>query len=393
MPNFSITLIARNEAQTLPKLFAGLEPFRARGGEIVLVDTGSSDETTRIAQAFGCRVYEMGDAFTTFLDAAQVQAITKQFSKNDEPLPIEPGQRLFHFANARNYASACAHNDFVFHPDAADELLAFDDAWLDAEIRDNQACRFEYWRIAAVANPQADAIQFRIANFFDRQLFHWEGHAHETVCVTDGADRNARRTIACAREKLLVRHIKDSTKARSYLAALALDLLAYPGNLRWMHYLGRELYYHGRFRSAIALLQEHAAREDGWKTEQSESLCLIARSYEFLGEPSNAEAAYVRAMKMDNTRREPFLGLALLKQKQGELEASVEYASTALEIPHASGYMESDANYTYLPHAILYWGLYWLGEKKQARQHWECCLAFQPNNARFKEHALLFELV
>lgn len=390
MPPFSITLIARNEAQTLPKLFSTLKEFRARGGEIIVVDTGSTDETVSLARAFGCGVLEMGDAFTTFLVEPQAQEIHARFSENGETLPVTAGQRLFHFANARNYASARAQNDFVFHPDAADELLAFDVEWLTAQILGAQTSRFEYWRIAALPDPNAETISFRIGNFFDRRLFHWQGRVHEAVCPLQTSDLAHHQTLTCSRNQLLLRHIKDSSKPRNYLAALALELLAHPGNTRWMHYLGRELYYFGKYRSAIALLEEHAAIADAWKPEQSESLCLIARSYESLEQPNLAEQAYLRAAKIDPTRREPLLRLALLKQAQGALDASVEFARAALEIPRTSGYMESDANYSCLPHAILYWGLYWLGNKKESRQHWERCLEFDPQKPRYREHAILF---
>ena len=44
-PMFSVTLIAKNEERSLPSLLASLSEFRARGGEILLVDTGSTDKT------------------------------------------------------------------------------------------------------------------------------------------------------------------------------------------------------------------------------------------------------------------------------------------------------------------------------------------------------------
>ena len=392
MPQFSIVLIARNEAQTLPKLFSSLQKFVARGGEIVVVDTGSTDQTADLARAFGCRVFEVGDAFTTLLSDAQANEINARFSKNGETLPVTAGQRLFHFAKARNFASTCAQNDFVFHLDAADELRAFDDAWLDAQLETGTVSRFEYWRIAALPDPKAETISFRIANFFDRHLFQWEGFAHEAVCPIPNPSHAPTQTSICPREQLLLRHIKDPTKARHYLAPLALELLALPGNARWLHYLGRELYYLGLYHSAIALLQEHAAMENGWRAERCESLCLSGRCCEILGETRQAEEAYLRAAQMDSTRREPLLRYALLRQQQGDLAGSVAYARAALALPRTNSYIESDSNYTFLPHAILYWSLYWLGHKKESRQHWERCLEFDSENTRYQEHAHLFDV-
>jgi glycosyltransferase involved in cell wall biosynthesis len=66
MMNFSICLIAKDEANMLPHLFDSLSEFKSRGGEIVLVDTGSTDDTVKIATDFGCKVCEVGDKRCSF---------------------------------------------------------------------------------------------------------------------------------------------------------------------------------------------------------------------------------------------------------------------------------------------------------------------------------------
>src|SRR5439155_7809822 len=126
VPNFSVAIIARNEAHTLPRLFRTLEDFQRRGGEVVLVDTGSSDDTAHIAREASCRVEEAGPRFDATLDEAQAEEITVRFAKDGEGPLVRVGQRLFHFARAREYATALARNDFVLHLDASDELLALD---------------------------------------------------------------------------------------------------------------------------------------------------------------------------------------------------------------------------------------------------------------------------
>jgi glycosyltransferase involved in cell wall biosynthesis len=55
--NWSVALIAKNEAKTLPRLMLSLHEFRERGGEIILVDTGSEDGTPIVAREYGCIVF------------------------------------------------------------------------------------------------------------------------------------------------------------------------------------------------------------------------------------------------------------------------------------------------------------------------------------------------
>ena len=131
--------------------------------------------------------------------------------------------------------------------------------------------------------------------------------------------------------------------------------------------------------------------QNAWSPERSESLCLAGSCYEALKEPGQAIQCYSRAFSIDGTRREPLLKLATLSCKQSDFRGGVEYASAALEIPRTSTYFEFDVNYSYVPHAILYWSLFWLGRKQQARRHWELCVQLAPNNPQFREHAKLFD--
>ena len=91
---------------------------------------------------------------------------------------------------------------------------------------------------------------------------------------------------------------------------LALDALEHPDNPRWTHYLGRELHYQGRYRSAIPGLIEHGANEQTGSAERSEGLCLAGQCFEAIGNPGSAEDSYKRAFAVDATRRQPLIRLA-----------------------------------------------------------------------------------
>ena len=52
-PKFSVALIARNEAVTLPRLIGSLKEFQDQGGDIWVLDTGSTDNTVEVARDLG----------------------------------------------------------------------------------------------------------------------------------------------------------------------------------------------------------------------------------------------------------------------------------------------------------------------------------------------------
>src|SRR5579875_1468142 len=54
MPLLSVAIITLNEEQNLPRTLASVQ----WAGEIIVVDSGSTDNTVRIAQGFGARVIE-----------------------------------------------------------------------------------------------------------------------------------------------------------------------------------------------------------------------------------------------------------------------------------------------------------------------------------------------
>ena len=74
----------------------------------------------------------------------------------------------------------------------------------------------------------------------------------------------------------------------------------------------------------------------------------------------------------------------------GEFEVAAQWASQSLAIPHTNPYPELEANYTWLPHSLLYWSLFWLGRKDEARSHWETYLSLVPEDSMAREHARLF---
>lgn len=380
-PRFSIVVLARDEARALPRLLLGLGRFIDRGGQVLLLDTGSSDDTIRIARSHRCRVVAVGDRFDSVLAAKDASEIERRFSRDGEGPLVAAGERLFHFGNARQFAGRQAANAFILQLDASDEVLALDIDAFDGRIEARGVGTFQY-------QQHYGNVGLRIARFYDRTHYWWEGRVHEHLEGLPGRASGA--TIQCDASMLEVRHHKDEAKTRHYLGGLALQVLEYPQKARWWHYLGRELFYGRWYRSAIEVLETHVAMANAWATERSESLCLIGACLEALHCPDEAEASYRRAFDLDPTRREPLLRLAAARCRAGDFDAAAGHASQALAIPRTSPYPELEENYTWIPHSLLYWSLFWLGRKDEAREHWEIYRALAPEEAWTRDHARLF---
>jgi glycosyltransferase involved in cell wall biosynthesis len=382
-PRFSIVILTRNEERRLPRLLDDLREFSDRGGDVVVVDSGSTDNTLAIAKRAGCRVETVNDRFDSLLDSAQAAEIERRFARAGEGPLVMAGQRLFHFGKAREYAGGLAANSFVLQIDASDEVPALDIDEFDMWIGSQGVHAFEY-------NQRYGNVGLRIARFYDRSQYHWEGRVHEILSTTVEPAPAPASTIRCSPKHLMVRHHKDEDKSRNYLAGLALQTLEYPQKPRWWHYLGRELFYHHRYESAIVALEVHARMENAWLTERSQSLCFIGECHEALGRVHEAKECYQRAFAMDPTRREPLLRLAAASSAQCEFDAAERWARQSLEIPPTNAYPELEGNYTWVPHCLLYWSLFWLRRRDEARVHWDAYRALVPDGSLIHEHARLF---
>jgi len=86
-------------------------------------------------------------------------------------------------------------------------------------------------------------------------------------------------------------------------------------------------------------------------------LCLIGQCRTKLGQPTEAAREYLQALSSTLFRREPLLKLAELSLGRSDFQGAAAFACAALSIPRGNPFAEDHQNYTYGPHALLYWAL------------------------------------
>jgi tetratricopeptide (TPR) repeat protein len=97
-----------------------------------------------------------------------------------------------------------------------------------------------------------------------------------------------------------------------------------------------------------------------------------------------------RSARRDPGHRHPLLQLARLALDAGNLQGAVSFARAALQIPPGVSYTQLEVDLRDGPHAVLYWALFWLGRKDEAHEHHRTCLAMDPANPVYRDHARLF---
>lgn len=380
--SFSTVLIVRNEAMTLPRLVASLHSFQETGGEIVVVDTGSADGTASIARSLGCTVHEVGERFLIKVGEDIAERINERFIVEGEEPVIKAGDRIFDYSSARNYAASLASNDMVFMPDADEILTSLNLSVVNGCIGQGVE-QLEYPFIYAHDEYGRPSVQFTHSKFYNRTKLHWEGVIHECLHGT------ASKCVLPEQVMKLEHFQNESTDRSGYLRGLAYDCFISPANDRNSHYFGRELLFFGRPLSAIQELERHLGM-NGWAAERSQSLCFIGEALLKLQDERGAILAFQEAFSVEGGRREPLMRLADLYYQKHDAQHTAAYAMAALSIPLNGFYYNQIAHYEHMPHEMLYWSLWQLGDLDGAKHHFRKALKYRPNHPKYLEDKKFF---
>jgi len=377
-PLFSIVIITKNEENTLPRLFDSLKEFQSRGGEVVVLDTGSTDNTIQTAMNRGAVVFNSTDfgQFITTLGDSECMSINERFVADDDPPIVHFGNKLFNFSMARNTVSKLACNDFIVTMDA-DEAYSVLDIDKINDLIEQGYQQLEYQFVYAHDSQGRPAVQFIQSKAFDRRVMEWEGIVHEVL------QGNAKR-ILVDESIIKLEHWQEPGKEHrgNYLVGLAYDCYQNPNKDRQSHYLARELMYTGRYKSAIKEFERHITM-GGWVAEKAQSMIFMGDCFGKLNEPMAQLRWYAEAFATDSSRREALIKTALFYQHNNNWHGAAAYASAALQIPFVDYYANERHHYEDLPHSILYQALGWMGDIKGAQDHLWKCLQYQPYNEKY----------
>lgn len=386
--NFSFVLIAKNEGKTLPRF---VNSVKHTGAEIVVVDTGSTDNTVSIAKKLGCKVHSVGDRFLTKITPQMAKSINAFVLDKDKPKIVKPGDKQFDFSRARNFAAKLASNDFVFMPDC-DEVFTKFDTHKISEIIKGGVNQLEYNFVYSHDENGSPLVQFMHSKAYDRTKMKWVGIIHE---VLSHDVKNATRAFLPP-DIIHLEHFQNPETDRGhYLKGLALSVLQEPDNDRNLHYFGRELYYQGYYKSAITQLIDHVNLANNkynktydtfLKKEASQSYIYMGYCYGNLGLPIEQMMQFSLAIMKAPDQRAPYLRMAEFYQHNNQWSAAKAFAIGALQIPKDDFYANNEKDFTTGPHEILYLAGGYTGDISLARYHLGKCLEFEPKNQTYLSH-------
>jgi glycosyltransferase involved in cell wall biosynthesis len=345
---FSVVLIVKNEANTLPRLLNSLSYFT---GDVVVVDTGSTDGTPDVAEDYKCNVIRAGNQFVETIQSAD--EVNERFIVAPDTPLLRNGETYFNFGKARNFADGFAEHDTILSLDADETVTHLETERISGFIQGGYT-RFDHLQVFthdAMGNPD---IEFLQSKFYNRKNFRWENRVHEMLA---GEGKRMRLNP----DSLTIEHWQNAESNRTgYARGLMLDCFYHPNADRQHHYFGRELLFAERFASAEKQFRYHLSLElppQEYPTTPThlDSWVYLGQVYAIQGRMEDELECYRRAHEIEPDNRRPIERTAQCYQWHGNKEMAKKFALEALGYPWKEEYGASKEHFYDIINDTLAW--------------------------------------
>ena len=345
----AISAIAKNESQFVERFCES-----AREADLIqIADTGSTDDTVARAIACGADVHE---------------------------ICISP----WRFDLARNAAIALLPKD-------VDIIVSLD---LDEVLEPG-------WRqeIERVWKEDTTRLRYKFdwgqgISFFYEKIFSRHGYRFHHSCHEYPVPDARTREVWASTEKLLVRHLPDSTKSRGqYLDLLKVAVTEDPNCPRNAFYYARELTFNYRWQDSIVELNRYLALPGAtWPNERCYAMRLLGKANEELGDWVAGLKWLRLAVAEAPGTREPWVALAEACYRRGLWPESYSAALSALEIKNKEEVYTMDPEvWGEKPYDLASIAAYNLGLIDQAIIYCKQAIELAPEDARLKANLQFME--
>lgn len=251
----SCAMIVRDAEATLER---ALNSIARHFDEIVIVDTGSVDQTRELARRFTTQVYE--------------------FPWCDD------------FSAARQYAHDLCSSEWVFFLDADDEVIGAEHLRRLTSVAPETMDAYMIRYVLARDARGTPTLEFYRERLIRKERMHWAGRVHEVMIPVDGHCQYERFDPTWV---LHYGHGDELGSLNRNIRLLRLDLEDRPDDTRVQFYLGRDLVQTGQLEEGMAILERYQA-EATWADERFQALVLIGAALRIQGKTYDAYVSDLR---------------------------------------------------------------------------------------------------
>ena len=335
-------MIVKNEEDVIGRC---LECVSDLFDEIIVVDTGSDDNTKEIVKKYTKDLYYF--------------------------------KWIEDFAAARNYAFSKATKDYIMWLDADDIILEVDKEKI-RELKNNMNKSVDMVMMKYNTNFDSDGnptfSYYRERIFKRRKKYRWIGEIHEVIPLSGNVIYS---DAAVTHKKLKCNDPKRNLRIFENMISNGKEL-----DPRQQFYYARELYYNKRYEEAINTFNNFLDSGKGWVENCINACQDLSYCYYAIGENEKALNACFRSFEFDEPRAEICCDIGkyfLDREKYNQAIFWYELALTRKINESSGGFILLDC-YNFIPYIQLCLCYFRIGDIEKAKEYNEKAGSVKPND-------------
>ena len=345
MATICLCMIVKNEEKHLARC---LDSVAKLVEEIIIVDTGSTDQTVEIASNYTSNVY-----FHPWMDD---------------------------FSDARNFSFSKASMDYCM--------------WMDADDILEKTEWEKFLQLKSSLSLDTDIVMMKYNTAFDEAgmpsfsyyrerwikncpAYRWVGAVHEVIPPHGSVIYS---DIAICHKKINTGEPDRNLKIYQKILAKGKKL-----DPRQQYYYGRELYYHHQYKEAVSVFEKFLSSPTGWIENKIEACSVCADCYYKLGQDHSALLTLLRSLCFDLPRAELCCQIGKHFLDHENYHNSIYWYKTALNAvknEFSCGFILPDC-YDYIPFLQLCVCYDKIGDRQRAKEYNERAGACKPYSSAY----------
>ncbi len=348
----SVCMIVKNEQDVIARCLECVKQF---ADEIIVVDTGSSDNTKQIVSKFTDKVYDY-------------------IWCND-------------FSKARNFSFSKASCDYVMWLDA-DDVLRYNEIEKINQLKLNMTAD-TYMLKYATSFSEDGRVNFAFyrERIIKRNLSPiWQGFVHEVIPPMGKIEY---LDITIEHRKIAASYTKRNLNLYRYALKHGVKL-----DTREQYYYARELFYWGYYSKAIKEFNKFLKLPNKFMPNVIDTYFILSQCYSILGKINIAKQKLIECVNKYSPSAEIVCELASLFVKSGKYDIAIYYYESALNIDRADdkGFFVRGEYYYVIPLTQLTALYYQIGRYDKAKYYQLKCQELYPNNKIVEYNSQFFDL-
>lgn len=353
MISISLCMIVKDEEDVLERCLASVYDIV---DEIIIVDTGSADNTKEIAARYTDKIFD--------------------FEWVDD------------FSKARNYAFSQAKSDYCMWLDADDVIEPEDRQKLNElkkQLSDTVDIVMMKYNTAFDEEGNPTFLFYRERLIKNFQGFVWEGEIHEVITPRGNIVYS---DIAVTHKK---EHIKNPARNLEIF-----EKMIKRGKIfspREMFYYARELYYNGFYEKSAEIFDEFLNMPDGWIQNKKEACRFLYLCYSEQNFEDRAIRALFKSFEYDVPEAVICCEIGSFFFKKQEYKIAEYWYKSALDMtPNAeTGAFTEPDYYGFIPSIQLCLCYYYMNDLENAVLYNEKAGEYKPNSGAYLNNKTYFE--